>query len=151
MHRKLYTHFIALASTAFFILGGLGFNIVNYCCSSCESSGIEMVAEKTCNALHHNEGAACCHKHEDDIACNNVGHQPQGCHILRVKVDTPVVDSLIELKVSSITVFHSLFVSKKHLISDIDPLFYSFSLPPPNINLHFSGREILSLHATLLI
>ena len=139
----------------YFLLAGTGFNIVNYCCDSCETKGIEFIAKHSCDEVHHHK-SDCCESHSSasadshqDIACADVQHLPDGCHILRVKVETPTVVSIPELL--SVTIFtHTLFACES-IFMDFQPEnSFQYSTPPPDIPLP-SGRDILTAKSVLLI
>ena len=74
----------------YFLLAGTGFNIVNYCCDSCESKGIEYIAKHSCEEVHHHK-SDCCESHShasadshQDIACT-------GCRRVHIVVISGIV------------------------------------------------------------
>lgn len=139
----------------YFLLAGTGFNIVNYCCDSCESKGIEYIAKHSCEEVHHHK-SDCCESHSHasadshhDIACTDIQHMPECCHILRVKVETPTVVSIPEL--ISVTIFtHTLFAYESIFMNFQPESSFQYPTPPPDIPLP-SGRDILTAQSVLLI
>lgn len=128
---------------------------MNYCCNSCAEAGIEEVAHSSCEAFHHKDHATTCH-HEtnenghDDLACSNINHHPDGCHLLRVKVDTPSIQLTAELlknKINTVDLFHFYIDT----FTSINDEIVRCSVPPPDLVTHRNGRDILTLHAVLLI
>lgn len=151
MLKKLSRFVFAILSAAFFLIAGTGYNIIQYCCDSCAHSGIEEVAHVSCDALHqHQHATATPHEHADDMACSNVSHHANGCHLLRVKVDTPSIQSTSQLTDNFIRDVDLLYVSG--VLSAISqPVSFRDIIPPPNLHIHATGRELLALHAVLLI
>ncbi len=136
-----------LLSAAYFLFAGLGVNFVNYCCQTCINEGIESVAQHSCSTLHHKKSLE---NHEDDITCENINHHPIGCHLIRLKVDTPSIISISSLLINTIFIT-DLFPnfenkdSSRSLKTD-----FNDHLPPDNL-VHHSGRDIITLQAVLLI
>lgn len=48
----------AFLGVVYFLLAGTGYNIVDYCCDSCEMVGIEYVSHHTCHDIHHTNDAS---------------------------------------------------------------------------------------------
>ena len=148
---------IVFALAGFFLFAGSGMNIVNYCCDVCAEHGIEEVAENSCSALHHHESDCCessaahVDNSHEDMACSNTSHHPNGCHVLRLNVETPtiVVDNQFKTNFTGI----QLFISTAFLLVNFSTdnganQFIAHS--PPNFSLP-SGREILSNKSVLII
>lgn len=135
----------------YFLLAGTGFNIVNYCCHSCETKGIEYIAKYSCNEVHHFEANCCDTKTptSEDLACSDMQHHPDSCHILRVKVEVPTVVSIPEL-ISVTILTHTLFITENIFINFQPENTLVYSNPPPDIPFP-SGREILAANSVLLI
>lgn len=151
MAKKLPTYIFVILSAAYFLIAGAGYNIIQYCCDSCAHSGIEEVAHISCDSLHkHQHATATPHDHDDDMACSNVGHNANGCHLLRVKVDIPSIQSTSQLTGNSIQNIDLLYVSEV-LFAISGPESFRNTIPPPNSHILASGRELLALHAVLLI
>ena len=139
----------------YFLLAGTGFNIVNYCCDSCESKGIEFIAKHSCEEVHLDK-IECCETHSEhsqdlahDISYAADLSHADSCHILRLKVETPTIVSTPEfISVTSFT--HTLFACES-IFMDFQPeSSFQYSTPPPDIPLP-SGRDILSAKSVLLI
>lgn len=151
--RHIFTVVLAL----FFLVAGTGFNIVKYCCHICYEHGIEEVAKKSCGSFHH-EDHSCCDsekEHEtnshDDIACSNINHHPDGCHILRLNVETPtIVDDFVKKITVPVVDLFSSAIPTAELFNLADNSFSTDYLYPPNIS-PSGGREILSLKRVLNI
>ncbi|MFZ4581470.1 MAG: hypothetical protein ACOYM7_02360 [Paludibacter sp.] len=148
-------HIIALLLALFFLVAGSGINVVKFCCDICSEHGIEEVALKSCSSFHHHERDCCktSNSHDcdtdSDMACSDISHQTNGCHILRLKVETPVlVDGAAEF------VFPTDFLAVFHFIhADLVLCAENEILPthsPPNY-IFPSGREILSQKSVLII
>lgn len=150
---KLIKHSVSLLLAIFFVFAGSGMNIIQYCCNICSEHGIEEVAEKSCSSFHHHADDCCGtsedHKHADDIACSDITHHTQGCHILRLNVETPVlVDGATEIifPTQFLAVFH--FIHADLVLSAENEILPTHS--PPNY-IFPSGREILSQKSVLII
>lgn len=150
MFKGLFKYVFVILSAAYFLLAGAGYNIVNYCCDSCAHAGIEEVAHTSCDALHKHEHESACQHEQEDLACSNINHQTDGCHLLRVKVDTPAIQTTAQLLNNTIQSIDLFYVSELFLI-EFNPDFFRTTVPPPNLFIHSTGREILALHAVLLI
>lgn len=159
MNKKFFRHITALFCALYFLLAGTGFNIVNYCCTGCSEMGIEAVASQSCHAIHHedsNEHEGCCshdaQKHAGDMACSDTSHQTDDCHLLRIQTDTPSVDVAtnyqpadegitLELPFAILSLLHQNEATAQHYFSS----YLNTNLPL------YSGRDVLTLHAVLLI
>jgi len=75
----------------YFLFAGTGFNIINYCCHDCEVVGIENIALMSCHDNAHSHSSDCSHDSSDDFTCSDINHHPNGCHVLRLKVEIPSV------------------------------------------------------------
>jgi len=155
--KKYISNIVALALATFFFFSGSGMNIVKYCCDICFEHGIQEVAANSCSSFHHDESQCCesnpslANDSHDDIACSNTSHQPQGCHVLRLNVETPTIVTFNEFKVydTNLLVLFSkvLFTNSKLIVHcTVHNNFHS----PPNFTLH-TGREILSNKSVLII
>jgi len=144
--KYLFTFF----SATYFLLAGVGYNVVNYCCSSCAEVGIEEIAYRSCNEIHHHDHSKNADHQQDDIACANGNHHPDGCHLLRVKVDIPSVQAIQEISDTKINYIH-LFYTFVNLLTEPDEFTHHNILLPPDLYVQSSGREILAFHAVLLI
>ena len=147
---RLIKYIFSLFFGLYFLFAGTGFNIINYCCHHCEVVGIENIALMSCHEKEHSHSNDDSPNGSDDYSCSDINHHPNGCHVLRLKVETPSVvatnisfDSISEIQ---------LFYYTNDLFSAFEQpeAFSAFRHSPPNYIPH-SGRDILNLHAVLLI
>ncbi len=144
---------------AYFLFAGSGYNIVRYCCEGCAKEGIEVVATKSCEAIHHtghdHDKESCCNHPSspahDDMACDNINHQTDGCHMWRLQTDIPsvyVAEVINHYDFGSVINFPVIILS---LLYEYDrPAEQTTISPPDNVPLS-GGRDILTYHAVLLI
>ena len=150
MMAKIIKFFFTFVSAAYFLFAGTGYNVVNYCCQTCAQEGIEAVATNSCNAIHHHLHSTN-HAHQNnDIACSNINHHPTGCHLLRLNIDTPSVQTTREAIVSTIN-HCNLFFTTLNLLNEIPANTCIKTIQPPDGYFLSSGREIIIFHAVLLI
>ena len=159
--KKVFRQILAYICAVYFLTAGTGFNMIHYCCEGCAVEGIEAVAGRSCEAVHHeqncgHEDDSCCGhdascRHEDK-ACSDTDHQAEGCHLWRMQTDVPsVIDSMSDssAEFEKMTAFpqmlFALFPENK-IQAGHQP---DFS-PPDDVPL-CSGRDILTYHAVLLI
>lgn len=141
----------AILASVYFVVAGLGFNYVNYCCQACANEGIESVALLSCNALHHHSKAVNHHKLTEDITCGDLNHDPQGCHLVRLKVDVPSFNSFSYNLPDDNTIFLADLFCNQPLL-EVDNLSKEIvNIRPPNNLYHVSGRDIITFHSVLLI
>lgn len=136
----------------YFLIAGMGFNVVNYCCEQCEDEGIESVALNTCEAVHHHQSDCCNHESTEDVACSDLNHHPNSCHMMRLRVEVPPIASAIQLKFNTNFVVILFAVAQNLLIESQNvSKFLVSALPPPDNVLCHDGREILTSKAVLII
>jgi hypothetical protein len=150
MVKKGIIYIVTILFATYFLMAGTGFNVVKYCCNSCADAGIVALANGSCEDVHHHSPTLKNHHPSNDIACSNIEHQPNGCHLLRLFIDTPsvVVKPLaVDNTINSIDLFYAFqnILVQRSLIPTL-----SVS-PPPDYCFFSSGREIITLHAVLLI
>lgn len=148
MNTKAIKHIFTILFATYFLLVGVGYNVVNYCCNSCADAGIEMVAISSCRDVHHQEEDSCCEQESNDLTCENTNHLPQSCHLLRLNIDTPSIEIYdLTNAIFSIDLFYPLlFLQYEHY-----QLVAHIIIHPPESHFPSSGREILALNAVLLI
>lgn len=152
MPKSFSTYVFVVLSAAYFLIAGAGYNIIQYCCDSCAHSGIEEVAHVSCDALHkHLHATSTQHEHDDDMACSNVSHHANGCHLLRVKVDTPSIQTSTQNPGNSVQDMDLPHIVTDFITASLQSAQLREIIPPPNLLLHAAGRRILALHAVLLI
>lgn len=155
--KGLFKQIFALICALYFLVAGSGYNIIRYCCDGCAEEGIEAVATNSCETIHHtqeHDDEACC-KHDavehEDIACSDVNHQADGCHMWRLQTDIPFAHVVAAFEYSDFGVDFELPYAVLNLLDrsafDQEILFIS---SPPDVPLD-SGRDILTYHAVLLI
>ena len=137
----------------FFVVAGTGFNQVNYCCSACEHKGIVDIAKHSCGEVHEHEA---CSNHEhtpsgEDFACSDLTHQTYDCHLLRLKVETPVLIQLITHSVHFEFISSNLTLADFGIIASQIPNPLNNSLSPPPLIVAHNSRHILALKSVLII
>jgi len=150
MLKKGLIYIVTILFATYFLLAGLGFNVVNYCCNSCADAGITALANGSCEVVHHHSPTLKNNHQSNDIACSNIEHQPNGCHLLRLFIDTPSTVArtiIVDNTINSIDLFCAI---ENNLA--LRSLFSTLNVSsPPNYCLFTSGREIITLYAVLLI
>jgi len=150
MLAKSLKYLFTILSAAYFLLVGTGYNVVNYCCQTCANEGIEAVATSSCNAVHHHSHSSHRQQQNSDITCSDVNHNPAGCHLLRLIIDTPFIHTTQKLPVNTILT-GNLFYTCVNLLNET-PKFTGLNvIHPPNVYFFSSGREIITLHSVFLI
>lgn len=155
--KTILKHISVISLAVFFAVAGNGFNIIQYCCNLCYEHGIEEVAKNSCQSFHHEDNSCCDYETEqtsdthDDIACTNISHHPNGCHILRLNVETPtIVDNFVKkITLPVVQLFCSAIpTAELFKFEDVgltDNFLYPPDITPPD------GRKILSLKRVLNI
>lgn len=150
MNSKTINHIFTILFAAYFLFAGVGYNVVNYCCQTCENEGIEVVASSSCNSLHQHSSTQTSHHQNDDLTCSDIHHNPAGCHLLRLNIDVPSIQPSPDLLVNTLIV-SELFYSSVNLLTTKQILIYQNANHLPNGFLLSSGRDIITLQAVLLI
>lgn len=158
--KQLYKILISGILVAFFVIAGSGYNIVHYCCDECEEHGIVQVATHSCEEFHQNENHAACSGHHQkhftendhkDMACSEVIHMNDGCHLLRLHTDIP---SFQNHAISFGADIHKLLICDLHILilpfQSTDLVQDEITYPPP-LQQNKTGREILKKASVLLI
>jgi hypothetical protein len=154
--RKNLRHIAAFVLACFFLFAGTGMNIIKYCCETCSEHGIEEVAANSCSSFHHQK-SSCCDSNEhhetthDDMACSDISHQTNDCHVLRLNVDIPTIVSENHFdfnysKLSTYVFLELFFDNQGYELTSSKLITHS----PPNFALP-TGREILSAKSVLII
>lgn len=154
---KLLKYILSVAFALYFLLAGTGLNIIRYCCDSCAETGIAaMVITQSENKQEKQQ--ECCTmetatSHDDPTQqLNQINQDENCCSFKHLTVDTPT---------NGAYAFHFDIkpLQNFNLFCFVIPAFaqqlqqnnlFKDSNPPPQ-KLFISGREILSLHAVLLI
>lgn len=145
---------IATLSTVFVFIAG-GYNFVDYCCSSCEEQGIELLLTESCASAHeHDEhqeadkhvsanSHACC----TDISANGIhaDHHQNDCQIYFLKLDELVSSTTQSNFKKSLTEKHSEFLPLLFFVAAYKQM---AELKPKKLcaddGVKSSGREILA-------
>lgn len=154
--KQLLRHIFSLIFGIYFLIAGTGFNIINYCCNSCEDEGIENITLKSCETVHHNE-SGCCNEEpthdEDNLVCENPSTYPASCYLLRLNVEIPSLTSVFELNSNHTNFEFDLIVCMlNHSYQTVSALQKDTSqLPPSDDILCLAGRDILTTKSVLII
>lgn len=150
MVKKGLIYIVTILFATYFLMAGTGFNVVKYCCNSCAEAGIVALANGSCEDVHHHVLNIKKHHQSNDIACSNIEHQPNSCHLLRLYIDTPSVVTkplAVDNTINSVDLFYTF----QNNFTKRSPLSALCVSPPPDYCFFSSGREIITLHAVLLI
>lgn len=150
MKAKSIKYLFTFLSAAYFLLAGAGYNVVNYCCQTCENEGIEAVSTSSCNDVHNHSHSSDRHQPNGDMSCSDVNHHPAGCHLLRLNIDIPSIQTTQELSVNTIN-FCNLFHTSVNFLIEVPEIASQNIVHPPNGYFLSTGREIITYHAVLLI
>lgn len=152
MLKKYLNNTLAILSALYFLFAGTGYNIVNYCCSSCEELGIQFVASHSCEEAHLSQHNHLCDvQHETQTCCSAVTETDESCKIERVHVDTPVTNS--GPVISQLSVFPlQLFYQSENFLFENVRFHSSVSDSPPLFTYILqTGRSILTQKSVLII
>ncbi len=152
MSSKVIKHIITIMYAVYFLMVGLGYNVVNYCCNQCADEGIEMVAISSCSEVHQQNHKSCCEEEKEeesnDLTCHNTNHLPSSCHLLRLNIDIPSLETNdICYQFDGFDYFYPTFTFFQAFPFRDTPLFNH----PPENRFQLSGRDILAQNAVLLI
>lgn len=153
--KRYFQHITSFLLAIYFLIAGLGFNIINYCCNGCREAGIEYVAAHSCFDVHRHDGDVCCstnHNSTDDkentysITHSHADH----CSVNRFNVETPTVSANTQILSRQIFTYVAIvFEVNKFLNIASETENYYLKFPPPLLTL--SGRNLLSLKSVLII
>lgn len=171
---KSYSKFIqviAFTGVVFFILAGTGYNIVHYCCDSCESVGIEYLSTHSCLDVHHaehsdaygfktidfSESSECCNHNSQSTATdiqngqkiNNCQVNEGHCELNRLELNDYSVSGIVHLQpnVAVIDLPVAVLPLKQLMGILTDPLVH-YPPPEPAASL---GRLLLAQKSVLVI
>jgi hypothetical protein len=154
---KLLRYILSVAFALYFLLAGTGLNIIRYCCDSCAKTGIAaMVITQTENKQENQQD--CCDMeaptgHDDPSQQLNQINQDENCCSFRhLTVDTPTNGAYtfhFDIKQFQNFNLFCFVIPALTLQLQQNDLFKDKNPPPQKLII--SGREILSLHAVLLI
>lgn len=136
-----------------FLFAGTGYNIVQYCCSDCETEGVEAIADMSCESIHEQH----CHDtnttHTHSFAMETCVHElAKGCDLDRLSVDIPLIEKSntdfidYALLCTDLADYQTTLVASSELSSGTHIAY----LPPEN-SYPQAGRQILSKISILII
>lgn len=153
---SLLKKILSLALAMYFLVAGMGFNIVKYCCSYCESEGLTHFASHSCSSLHHEKKQLCCsneiEKLNFDLIAVDSYHLTceidNTCSITRVQTDVFSFLSKIHHELLLIEA-ETFFLSSINSVWLANDILHPTNLSPPEN--FISGRKILTFNSVLLI
>lgn len=146
---KYSKYIFTLLFSAHFLMAGMGYNVINYCCDTCANEGIEAVATDSCFAVHHHIHSKQNRRH-DDLTCTDLTHLPESCHLYRLSTDIPSYQSTFSLNSSQIQL-QDLFIPVFLFLTEKNEFFVQNDISPPDLAVSKTGRALLTFHAVLLI
>lgn len=154
MKKQWTTYLVSSILIVYFLLAGIGANVVTFCCAACAEQGIEHVAEKGCSNLHNShteKKEACCHHHEED--CTAPIHHGNECHFWRVTLSDSMLEKA-DLHLPHIPCVHLPWLALTELTHP-DQLSLPIQVQTLPLITYISsedyGRTILSRHCILII
>lgn len=149
---KTYTHnILAVFFGLYFLVVGTGFNVVDYCCNSCEDEGVEALIVESMNELSHGEMSCCESEETEETSCNNLDYS-NSCELTRLSLEPTPISQVLQLNKDysfSILLFGNL-QGRSYEVFDYKSD-SNYHLPPPEKALFLQGREILTAKSVLLI
>ncbi|NDW11467.1 hypothetical protein D0T50_01005 [Bacteroides sp. 214] len=143
--KKAITYPFVILLVALICYGGVGINIISFCCADCHDAGIEVIAEKTCCEIHehsHDHVAygptteAIIHEHESCCTMERISFD-WGVDYPSADMPQPAVTDLRECEICHLSHVPLIETEEAHFTMPTGP-----PLPP---------REYLALLNTLLI
>ena len=150
MKTVILKYIFTYLSVAYFLVGGTGFNVVNYGCQSCKNEGIEMVAADSCFAIHHNVRPTSLEKQHSDLYCADINKHLEDCQFMRLNTDIPSFQGMNKLLIEQINMVY-LFNTLYNFFTEKTELSNPIGIPTSENYLSMSGRSILTFHAVLII
>jgi hypothetical protein len=150
MKTILIKYFISIFAATYFLVAGMGYNVVKYCCDSCEHEGIEEVELVSCNAIHHNSISPIITFDNNEKTCHEVLKELDSCELLRLKTD--IASNIVQKPCFENSVTHINYYNliPEFNLNEPKPGIQSVTHPPDNY-LITSGRTKITLHAALII
>ena len=146
----------------YFLVAGMGYNVVNYCCQMCSDIGLESVVTESCHVSHASQAVerhachcddkenATCTAEADVEALTNISPNSK-CTFLRVNLDAFSIDSD---NFDGIRTYHHFGVDlflPAHIFAVNSLLSTCSSNSSPPKYICANGRKILSLKSVLII
>jgi len=150
MKRVFLKSIFVYLSAVYFLIGGVGYNVVNYCCQTCAGEGIEEIATSSCFSIHHHTKNKDTHQKHKDLFCSDINQHIDNCQFLRINTDIPSFHSKLQSHLEhkfQINLFNSVNI----FLSDKIETIIDYNIPPPESLLSLSGRSILTSIAVLII
>ena len=153
--KKHFKQIFSIICAVYFLMAGLGYNVVNYCCESCENKGITAVLSKSCSIIHHEQYIAesCVYASYqcENTACAEMSRQIGNCSVLRVQTDVPplvmaTASNNFDFGWSLCFPSNVQNFQNKYIFQTEQAVIF----PPDKIPL-YSGRDILTQKSVLLI
>lgn len=157
----------AFLGVLYFVLAGVGHNVVDYCCDSCESAGIEYLTSHNCSELHHSGQVVAVHAdtlhvEENSSCCDHSGNSESGstltevcsvnegyCEMERLQLDDYPVSGMVHLQLNQVVITLPLAVLTSESLTTIQSgLFLHYPPPEPLLRM---GRQLLAQKSVLLI
>jgi hypothetical protein len=137
-------------SAIYFFVAGAGYNVVSYCCLSCENEGIEMIAVDSCFDIHHHTHTNNSQKQHGDLFCADFNQHVDSCQFVRLNTDIPSFQTTYKLHLQQICTVHLFDFADNSFLRKIVVTERNNISSPDNLLLK-SGRSILTFNAILLI
>ncbi len=152
--KSIHTKLLAFLTATFFLLAGTGITIVDFCCDSCESAGVEFIATHSCYDVHHMQEAEsqnCCVINPENHSATTHCSMEKSCDVQRLELDVYSPSTLKQI--ASAPEDMVLFLNNVScMVSQQTPsISESQQLFPPPEPFVFSGRTILTHKSVLLI
>lgn len=153
MKKPLNIVFSVLIATLFFF-AGTGYNLITYCCSTCEHSNVDKIASCCSDCKSKSEKRDECGMSHDENAqkdvCANMEHHKKSCELKRLTLEIPTLqDFKFNFNNTNFLVLSYFIITNKIDIQENITSSYFFN--PPNFCSLSSGREILANNSILLI
>jgi hypothetical protein len=150
MMKKGFTYSFIIVLSLLFFYAACGYNVIKYCCSSCEKEGVEMLVSAHCADAH--EQSCCADDHSAPISDSETcaldyTSTNDACQLVHLKVDEAVFQSASVLE--QVKLFSSLLFDVSQKLFQAAPLSFLITIPPPDKPLLLSGQKILSLICVL--
>lgn len=150
MKKNLLKYIFSLLIATYFLVVGVGYNVVDYCCQTCAEEGIVDVSLNSCYGLHHRANSTISFSNLNKKNYQYVLRESDSCKLFHFKTDITVknVQKIVFEKNQHPLLLNYLFVDLFDLKFHKGIL---HNIHPPEHYLITSGREKITLHAVLLI
>lgn len=151
MLKKGFTYSFIIVLSLLFVYAACGYNVIKYCCSSCEKEGVEILVSGHCADAH--EQSCCADHHSSQTSASETcalddASSDNACHLFHLRVDEAVFQSVSVWE--QVKSFSSLLYDiSQELFQIAHASFLIITAPPPDTPLLLSGQKILSLICVL--